>query len=243
MLNIREDILKEPIHQIIYLDDDKKRKELIEAIEKEDPKNIIILDEIGSKPFQLHENCKKDVLTTLNRQFLYFSIIYKIIEKAEELDCNINNIDILIEMVNMMYLSNDTKYLKNLSELKNHLYIGKETYKMGIEEYSITGNVKFDFERLLIPKVDIINVSTKAKRLINEISNMLILFNHEKEISLSATETVNDLIFTKINRNFSVKLFTDADSWKTFTTDTGQVLSEHSDYNLVDLNGVSLIKN
>lgn len=242
MFNIKENVVNNANHQIFYLDDNESKASLIEDIKKEESNNVIVLNEIGSKPFELHEKCKRDVLTNLNRQFLYFSIIYKIIEKAEETDYSIKNVEKLIEMVNMMYLSNDTKYIKSLNELKNQLYLGKETYKMGIEEYSLIGDVKFDFERLLIPKVDIINFSTKAKRLINEISNTLILFNHESEISLGATETINDLIFTRINRNFSIKLFTEKDSWKTFTTDTGQMLKEDSDYDLVDLRGVSLIK-
>lgn len=242
MLDIKETIINNPKHQFIYLDDKNEAKNIIANIKSNNSSNTIILNEFGSKPYQLHANCKKDMLTNLNRQFLYFSIIYNIIKETENKECDSNNIDRLIEMVNMMYLSNDTKYLKSLSDLKNQLYTSKETYKMAIEEYSILGTVKFDFERLLIPKVDIINLSTKAKRLLTETSNMLILLNHESEISLSATETINDLIFTRINRNFSLKLFTDAESWKTFTTDTGQLLTKEYDYEELYLSDNKLIK-
>jgi hypothetical protein len=242
MLNIKETIMNNPNHQFIYINDTEERNKIIGEIKNDDPSNVIILDEFGSKEYKVHEDCKKELIKNMNRQFLYFTIIYKIVNEALKNECNQNDIDRLIDMINMMYLSNDTKYLKNLSELKNQLYMSKETYKMGIEEYSTLGRIKFDFERLLIPQVDIINVSTKAKSLLNKNSNMIVLLNHEKEISLSATETINDLMFTKINRNFSLKLFTDEEDWKTFTTDTGQVLNPKFDYEELNLNGYSFTK-
>lgn len=241
MLNIKEQIMDKQMHQFIYLDDVDKRKNVVDEIKNLDPTNVIILDEFGTKPYKLHENCRKNVFNGLHRQFLYFSIVHKLVCETEKYKYDNDAAYDLIELINMMYLSNDMKYVRSLDDLKKQLYTSKETYKMCIEEYSLTGELKFDFDKLLIPKVDIINVSTKAKRLFNEYSNMLILLNHEKEISLGSTETVNDLIFTKINRNFSVKLFTDENNWKSITTDTGQWLTKDLDFEELNIN--KLIKN
>ena len=66
MLNIKEQIMDKQMHQFIYLDDADKRKNVVDEIKNLDPTNVIILEEFGTKPYKLHENCRKNVFNCLS---------------------------------------------------------------------------------------------------------------------------------------------------------------------------------
>lgn len=240
MSNIEKQIISESRHQIIYCDDASLREQLFKSVEHKSPiiKNInkpmsVYIDDLGPQVDKVNDNLDSIKLSSMTREYLYFSICYEIVNKIKKLELDKKSLDYFIDRINTLFVQEYN--IISLDELSETLLSSKETYEKAFINYVQTGTFNFDINDMNIPFIDIESFINKVKKLINNDSYLCILLNYEKEISTYSMKSVNNLIASRINKNISVKLGTGSKKWKTYYTDNNDHIDSVHDYDIIYL--------
>lgn len=240
MKNIENQIITESRHQIIYSDDSEFRKELFKSIEKNNPisQNInkpfcVYIEDIGPNIDNLKGNLDSVKLSSMAREYLYFSTCYEIVNKIKELKLDEELLKRFLDRINTLFTQNYD--ILSLDELSVSLLNSKEIYENGFKNYVETGNLNFNINEMNIPFMDLESFIKKIKKLINNELYLCILLNYEKEISLYSMKSVNNLIASRINKDISIKLGTSNKSWKIYYTDNNDHIDSVHDYSIIYL--------
>ena len=240
MSNIEEQIISESRHQIIYCDDASLREQLFKSVEHQNPiiKNInkpmsVYIADLGPQVDKINNNLDNIKLSSMTREYLYFSICYEIVNKIKKLELDNKSLDYFLDRINTLFVQEYN--IISLDELSETLLASKETYEKGFINYVQTGTFNFDISDMNISFMDIESFIKKVKKLINNDSYLCILLNYEKEISTYSMKSVNNLIASRINKNISIKLGTGSKEWKTYYTDNNDHIDSVHDYDIIYL--------
>lgn len=240
MKSIEKQIISESRHQIIYCDDSSIRKQLFKSLEVNNPlietadkPMSVYIDDLGPQTNNMKNNLDSIKLSSMTREYLYFSICYEIVNKIKNFKIDKKSLDYFIDRINTLFIQNYN--IISLDELLSTLLSSKETYEKAFINYAETGSFDFDINDMNIPFMDIESFVKKIKKLINNDSYLCILLNYEKDISIYSMKSINNLIASRINKNISIKLGTGSKQWKTYYTDNNDHIDSVHDYDIIYL--------
>lgn len=229
---LKKEIIDQSRHQFIYGYNDENRKSLIKELEIEYP---IVKDEtsqIAINPKNIFlpnieiEGFDKYKLSLIATEYLRFNIALELLLRTQSQfpDINMSNLTTYFE-------ENITK----IEELIKHFKESIDFYKYYYEEYLKNEDIKISIDEILISFLDIETFIRKYKKDINNQSYISILVDNVCDSSIYSIRAINDLIGSRINKNISMKIFTEPDKWKTFIGSNGQFIESIHDYGEIEI--------
>lgn len=238
MENYKTKIMETNRHQIIY-SYTESRKELFEQLvdeykikANENHPMAIYLDKIGLPNIE-YKDLNQAKLSTLAREFLYFSIAEKIMMNISS-QINLSEIgESLAKYLLDIGLFHKEK-ITDLNRFIKLLNISKQFYKEYYNEYVKNGKSKLQIDDLEIPFLEIEFFANRIKKLLNNDSYFSIILDNQEPIALISQQIINNLIGCRINNKMSIKLATNPDDWKTYHTGFDYIENIH-DYEIITL--------
>lgn len=232
-----KEIINQSRHQLIYRNDKYPTNELITKIEEQYP---LVFDAsnpvcINVKDYGISPTNNVDKQSSeVNRScdiFFTCSIAYEIINKINNLDGKEANIRLarLIKLINDYFLRNKENKIDDVLDL---LKILKQT----MNYYKCNNKNQNDLppeEILYYIRPDFF--INELKMATNNSSYFGIVIDNKKDISTNSIKTINSFIYSRINKDLSIKVLTDPKRWNTFTTSTGNYIESVHDYGIVEL--------
>lgn len=242
MENIKNEIISNSRHQIIYYSNFEERKQLLEGISKENPLTIgnnkpaaIYVDDLAPNVDSINDQCDTRKLSILSKDYLEYSIAYEITKELSKITHDEKIIDNILGTINSLYLNNPQKHIKTLDELIKGFEKTKDYYSEKFIELTQNGDVKFNFCKIPFCFFELERYVRKIKTFLNNDSYMVILLNHQQDIFLESTKAINNLIASRINKDISIKLATKKEDWKTYVAQNGELINPVHDYDIIYL--------
>ena len=211
----------------MYIDfesDDKKEEVLDELLSNNKIKYdsydpvVIYLDDFGLPNKKIKEDISKITLNTICKEYLYFNIAIKLIEKLKQ-DIEIDMLprkDIILNKIKRQFLVSDKYDIKNYDELLETLNESKNYYKEQYFSYTDTGNFNKDLKNIKMPYLDIEDFVNYFKKLISNNSYICILIDNKDDVNITSKRCVNSLVDINYEVPFTIKVLTSVDDWKNF---------------------------
>jgi len=227
---LKKEIVGQNRHQFIYGYNDENRKCLIKELEIEypivkektsqiaiNPKNIFLPN---IEPEALDEY-KLNMIAT---EYLRFNIALELLLRTQSQFSDINMLNLTT-----YFGENITK----IEELIKHFKESIDFYKFYYEEYLKKEDIKINIDEILISFLDIETFIRKYKKDINNQSYISILVDNVCDSSIYSTRAVNDLIGSRINKNISMKIFTEPDKWNSYIGTNKETIDSVHDYEIL----------
>lgn len=183
-----------------------------------------------------NEEIDKTKIAILTREYLIYSIAYKILKKVyEQIDINL-----LSDRINNLsfWLEKNSSNSDKIDELKQLLQNLEKSVNFYIESYFEvlkTGKFSLDFDKLPISYMNIERFTKDIKSFLNNKSYFGIVINQQGQISLELQQAINWLVTKRINSNISIKVFCEEDAWKTYYDLDGVLAENIHDYENVKI--------
>ena len=227
---LKKEIIDQSRHQFIYGYNDENRKSLIKELEIEYP---IVKDEtsqIAINPKNIFlpnieiEGFDKYKLSLIATEYLRFNIALELLLRTQSQfpDINMSNLTTYFE-------ENITK----IEELIKHFKESIDFYKYYYEEYLKNEDIKISIDEILISFLDIETFIRKYKKDINNQSYISILVDNVCDSSIYSIRAINDLIGSRINKNISMKIFTEPDKWNSYIGTNKETIDSVHDYEIL----------
>lgn len=245
MERFKETMMGESRHHFVYGYDTTKRKEFCESLEKSYPIVMdsdkpmgIYLEEYGLPNIE-YDKGLVDMYETwsISREYLWFSIIYRILSNAKE-SVGFDELNKRVqELINRLNRGFKTPGFKDIQDLNHLLAVFKESIEFYLESYK---NYVLNMERVQIDSVPIpfMNLEFFVKRFKESINNQSyfgVIINNNKDIALSSVQAINDLVGSRINGDISMKIVTEPDKWKSYRCTRDDFVQSVHDYGTIEL--------
>ena len=176
------------------------------------------------------------IIQASSREYLFFTIAAKILEKSMEYDRTILNsrlsrlIKIINKNKNSGYSEIETadQLLKEIKTSRDFYYENYIKYVKGQIEKVARDNVSIPFLQL-----EMFVMLYKEAMKIN--SYFGIIFDKKSALATSSTLAINDLIGSRINKDISMKIAIEPDNWERYIGTNGQFVEATHDYGIVEL--------
>jgi len=209
----------------IYFESDDKKEEVLDELlsnnkikyDSYDPV-VIYLDDFGLPNKKIKEDISKITLNTICKEYLYFNIAIKLIEKLKQ-DIEIDMLprkDVILNKIKRQFLVSDKYDIKTCDELLETLNESKNYYKEQYFSYTDTGNFNRDLKNIKIPYLDIEDFVNYFKKLISNNSYICILIDNKEDVNITSKKCVNALVDMNYEVPFTIKVLTSVDDWKNF---------------------------
>ena len=209
----------------IYFESDDKKEEVLDELlsnnkikyDSYDP-IMIYLDDFGLPNKKIKEDISKITLNTICKEYLYFNIAIKLIEKLKQ-DIEIDMLprkDVILNKIKRQFLVSDKYDIKTCDELLETLNESKNYYKEQYFSYTDTGNFNRDLKNIKIPYLDIEDFVNYFKKLISNNSYICILIDNKEDVNITSKKCVNALVDINYEVPFTIKVLTSVDDWKNF---------------------------
>ena len=241
MEKYNKNIMEQNRHMFIY-DDGIERQNYLTQLENAYPIKTeqyspmaIYMDELRL-PNVNNEEIDKTKIAILTREYLIYSIAYKILKKIyEQIDINslndrINNLSFWLEKNN-----SDIDKINELKQLLQNLEKSVNFYIESYFEVLKTGKFSLDFDKLPISYMNIEKFTKDIKSFLNNKSYFGIIINQQGQISLELQKAINWLITKRINSNISIKVFCQESNWETYYDLDGTLAENIHDYESVKI--------
>ena len=240
---LKKTIMEQSRHMFIYGYNTDYRSNFLQSLEGEYP---IIAD--SNKPVALYFDSlgipKKDVslkekdLYLKNRiceEYLSFSLATKILEKTLEkttvLDSKLSR---LLHLMNRLQ-NKSCEEIKTIEYLLKEIKTSRDFYYEYYFKY-ISGEVeRIPIDKISIPFLEIDMFVSNFKTGINLDSYIGIIFDKKIPQEISWVKAINNLISRRINKDISIKVALEPDSWEIYTSTNGQLIEATHDYGTIEL--------
>lgn len=241
---LKESIMEQSRHLFVYGYDNEYRSEFLQNLEKDYP---VTMD--SNKPLAIYisslEMPKTDVnikdkdsiiINVMNREYLYFTIAAKLLEKSAEIDKDTLN----SRLSKMIYFANkkrNKKYpeIETFDDLLEEMKKSQSFYYENYNKYinGLTNQVPID--DVSIPFLPLEWFVREYKSGMNIDSYIGILFDVKDSLSVPSTQAINNLVNSRINKDISIKVVDKPGNWKTFESTNGQIVQSTHDYGTIEL--------
>lgn len=240
---LKKTIMEQSRHMFIYGYNTDYRSKFLQSLEGEYP---IIAD--SNKPVALYFDSlgipKTDVslkekdLYLKNRiceEYLSFWVATKILEKTLEkttvLDSKLSR---LLHLMNRMQ-NKSFEEIKSIEDLLKEIKTSRDFYYEYYFKY-IRGEVKsIPTHKISIPFMEIDMFVSNFKTGINLDSYIGIIIDKKVTQEISWVKAINNLISRRINKDISIKVALEPDSWEIYTSTNGQLIEATHDYGTIEL--------
>lgn len=211
----------------INFNDDSLKKEITEQVKEmeigeyysEEP-FFVYLSDYGLPKIKVNEYCNQITLNTICKEYLYFSVAIKILEKYKnikiyEVDFNENY---FIEKIKRQIELKDRDNINSIEDILNAFRKVKDYYSEEYYYYSKTGNFKKDLSNIPIAYLDIEYFISSFKKLIKNNTYVCIIIDNDKDkdINITSKRCVNSLMDINYDVPFTIKVLTNTDEWEDF---------------------------
>ena len=253
MNNIENNNLINRDNQFIYCNDKNKRKEYLMSIEKDNP--IVTNSQtpivVYTNDFSLDKENKlyfdrNYMLSKISNEHLNFSLLKSTIEKIlsqDDLKISLEKAKEFLKFIEKISFDKDLK-LSSLEELLDYLkescYFYKEYYNDFVENES----TKKDILDLKLSNVTYESMLYKIKKMLNNSSYLVLIFDKQNDISLNTARSINNLFINRNSSDLSIKVACEENSWPTYSNQNDINLVEGIDFKSINLsdNGIQYIK-
>lgn len=249
MENIKNEIISNSRHQIIYGSNSEERIKLLMELSKENPvvkdENdpiAIYIDDFNPNINEVSCSVDKNQVSILCKDYFSYLVAFLLTEELKKIkieSCNLKN---FLQQINNLYLNFDQKEIGSLEELSLELKKAKDFHLEKLTELVTNGNIKINFAATSFWYFELERFIRKVKQVLNDDSYIMILLNYEEDVMLEMQKVVNNLISSRINKDISIKLATDRKNIKTYHTQNGQLIEAVHDFEVIYLDDDALIK-
>lgn len=233
---LKSEIMDQSRHQFIYGYNTSNRSNFLKELESDYP---VIMD--SNRPVAIYLNTyglpKKDIVSNdsfldgiISREYLSFLIVKRIMERTLLLDKSILN-SRLIDLIKMINRSRN----KNHQELRTIYDFLKELDNTINGYYNGYINGKVDIDAMTIPFIELEHFINKYKECMNMSSYFGVIIDKKDSIAKCSTESINNLIGSRINKDISMKVAVEPNEWESYKDSNGQYIEAVHDYGTVDL--------
>jgi len=237
-------IIYNNMNMYIKFENDEDKKDVISDIKENkiiydsSEPILIYLEEFGLPEKFIKKECDRITLNTICKEYLYFSIAKKLIEKLLKEVPNglLTKKDDILQKIKRQFLSSDKYDIKNLDELFEILNETKIYYEEQYYYYTNTGNFNKDLKNIKIPYLDIESFVYDFKKIVKNNSYICIIIDDKNNTNIISKKCVNQLMDINYDVSFTIKVLTSEDSWKVYDdlygNYTDPIISNY-EYNLV----------
>ena len=233
---LKRRIMNDSWHLFLYGYANKHRSEVLESLEKDYP---LIPD--SDKPVALYFNSlgipkidddfsEKDrfLMEFSNREFIYFTIATKILEKSMVFDINMLN----ERLARLISLVNNGKSVEQLlGEVKRTRDFYYENYLKYVK--GLIGEIPI--AELKLPYIDLTMFAMRYKECMNMSSHFTVIFDKQSPLSIHSVREINTLIGSRITGDISIRVAIEPDKWESYYDSyNGRIECPH-DYSTLEL--------
>ena len=230
---LKKEIIEQSRHQFIYGKHNNRRKCLIDeivhdypVIRDENRPMAIYLDSIG---LPKKDDFNKDKITTISREYLYFSIADNILKSSSNILVD-DKLERLFFILNRYFVNHNFEEIKNINKLHSYIKDSKDFYLNGY----LNGVIN-DISSIALPFFQIDLFIEEYKKALNNNSYFGIIVDNKYDINSYSIRSLNDLIGSRINKDISMKIFTDPEDWPSYVDSNGNLVQLVHDYGTVEI--------
>lgn len=241
---LKQQIMGDTRHHMLYGYNNAKRKDLIESILKEYPIQFdcdvpaaILVDDYGlpvvdKKPKE-EDMPKLKISSSEYLQLSMASAITKRLIEARGYEFADERAKPLINYANKA--SQYKGSIESLDDLQEALEESKGFYKNTFEEVLLKGKESGSIDLVRIPFINIESFIYHVRESTKNNSHFAILINKDRPIAPMSTEQINFYTGARINDIISMKIFTEPEAWETYLDCNGQIVLAVHDYGDIQL--------
>ena len=180
----------------------------------------------------------KNLLCTLSSEYLYFSIVYSIMNKIVEIDgFNIleDRVKKILNYFNFMCLNEDFSKIDSIDKLLIALKKSKDFYFNYYHDYMSLDVLRFNINDLEIPFVDICSYLKVMKEILNNNSYFSLIVDCKHDVPVISKSAINSFVASRCNKDISFNVITDIDDWNVYYDLNGNVVQYIHDYDIIKL--------
>ena len=253
MCNIENNNLINRDNQFIYCNDKNKRKEYLMSIEKDNP--IVMNSQtpivVYTNDFSLDKEKKLHfdrnyMLSKISSEHLNFSLLKSTIEKIlsqDDLKISLEKAKDFLRFIEKISFDKELK-LSSLEELLDYLKESCYFYKEYYNDFVRKESTKKDILDLKLSNVTYESMIYKIKKMLNNSSYFVLVFDKQKDISVNTARSINNLILNRNSNDLSIKVACEEKSWPTYSNQNDIKILEGIDFESVKLSdkGIQYIK-
>ena len=239
ILDFNKNIIEMEGHSFLYGSNTATRTNFLKNIASNYPINfedkvvVIYVDCVG---LPLIDNIKLDTFyqRRICREYLILSIVFKLVEKLIE---NIyildkDNISSFLEFFNNHYIFDESITINNIEELnailseiikKYYIECIKSLKNEFLTKFIKDPNIKIDF---------FVELLIEYKKIINSNKQIVVILDCPDDMLYESFVAINDLVGSKITKYISLKIASNANSWKTYSCSIRDNIQCINDYNV-----------
>lgn len=242
MENIKNEIISNSRHQIIYGSSSEERIKLLMELSKENPvvkdKNVpiaIYIDDFNPNIDKVSESADENQVSILCKDYFAYLVAFFLTEELKKIKIESSNIKNFLQQINNLYLNFNQKEIESLEELSDKLKKAKDFYLEKLIELLANGSIKINFSATSFWYFELERFIRKVKQLLKNDSYIMILLNYEENVMLEMQKVVNNLISSRINKDISIKLASDRKNIKTYYAQNRQLIEAINDFGVIYL--------
>jgi hypothetical protein len=234
-------IAKEPRHKFIFSYNGnrslliKKTNELYPITIGNNPCTFYVkldgLPKISSTEFNLDKNAISIVCDEYSKFSIASELIYSVV-KNNDLEKIKSVEDTLLNYVNRI-ISKDS----SVNSIQELLQLLRETKKIYFETYCnylqkgtlINPSDKTSFSFIELP--EFVNYT---KQMLGKEEHISLVLDNNQKVCLESYKSINNLVSSRINKDISVNILTEPDSWGSYYDQGGQLIEATHDYENVE---------
>ena len=236
------EIMEQSRHLFVYGTNDEHRSSFLRSLEKSYPVQVdsnkpiaLYFDSLGMPKVEDNLNDKNNYLIrAASREYLSFAVATRILEKSLEFDGLDSRLSRLINIINN---SKNTDYteIKTSQDLLKEIKSSRDFYYEKYIKY-IKGLVDgINIKDITIPFLSLEMFVKLYKEGMDIDSYIGIIFDKKNPIAISSTQSINNLIGSRINKDISIKVSIEPNDWETYIDANGQIIETIHDYGTVEL--------
>lgn len=245
LMHVKEqEIVGQNRHQFIYGFNNDERTSFLESLEYAYPiinhnySPMVIymlgysLPNINAKD----ENIDRVKLSLISREFLNLSIVYNIsnrLESSNIIDFNtfLSSSNSYLFLIPNADITDINSFSKFGEKVKNAMDIYTKCYKELLEKNSIS----FSDLSIQMPFIDAVEFTSYVKNLLGNKAYFSLIFDHKEDIPNASTSAINSFISSRINKDISIKVVTEAGRWNNMYDLSGNIIENIHDFGEVEL--------
>lgn len=242
---MKRSIVTQAWHQFLYGYNSEDRKKMLQGLETEFPLDLndsngcaIYMDDFSLPEYKpsKKENVYRE--ETIASEYLYLSIVDKIIEKTiKDVDLSKyqDNVNKLLKRINSIFLSNDKAPFTSLGDFSDTV---KETKKFYYDNYvNMMENDEFtkNLDNLRIGFMDLNMFLQMYKSSLEYKGHFSVIIDQHKRVPIISQMVINSVICTRCAGSVAMKVACQPEEWMTYFGFNGQMAESVHDYSSVEL--------
>lgn len=239
---LQREIMEQSRHLFVYGYSNKERNEFLKEMVKNYPicfnsnKPIAIYcKNIGLPKMIASGDVDSITISVFHREYCYYELASIMINQLlQSVDSSVlkQYSTAFINRINKLFLEKENQ-IGNIEQLKELIEEAKQSYLSGYQDYMNNGILKVPYNRFSYFSFEIF--LNYFKRMLNLQSYFGMIMDYQGVVSIESQKVINNFTSSRSNKDISMKIVCEPETWRTFYSQNGEVVEAIHDYGTVEL--------